>query len=67
VAGALLVIGTIGTGDLAGGMVAALRAYPVAYVAWLVLAAIAFGYQLLEARARGTDMRRRPDAAEGSG
>jgi hypothetical protein len=66
VAGALLAIGTIGTADLAGGMVAALRSYPVAYVAWLVLAAIAFGYQLLEARARGTDMRRRPDTAEGS-
>lgn len=66
VAGALLLVGTISTADLAGGVIAALRSFPVAYVVWLVLAVIAFGYQLLEARARGADMRRRLDAVDRS-
>ena len=50
VAGALLVLGRLGVGDLSGGAVAALRDQPLAIVGWLVLAAAALVVQLQEAR-----------------
>jgi len=61
VAGALLVLGRISLDDLDGGPVAAMRGYPIAAVAWLGLASIAVGWQVLEARARSTDLRGRLD------
>jgi hypothetical protein len=66
VAGAIMVLGRIGPADLEHGPVGALAGQPVALTAWLVLAAVALGYQLLEARARSTDLRarlNRPTAA----
>jgi hypothetical protein len=59
IAGVLLVLGRIETGGLANGAVAALWAFPVALAAWAIVAAIGLGYQLLEARARSTDLRER--------
>ncbi|HYO41954.1 MAG TPA: hypothetical protein VES19_02040 [Candidatus Limnocylindrales bacterium] len=61
VAGALLMLGRLGLADLEGGPIAAMRGYPVAAIAWLGLAALALGYQLLEARARSADLRGRLD------
>lgn len=60
-AGALLMLGRLGLGDLDGGPIAAMRGYPIAAIAWLALAAVALGYQLLDARARSTDLRGRLD------
>jgi hypothetical protein len=61
VAGALLVLGRITLDDLDGGPVAAMRGYPIAAIAWLGLAAVALGWQVLEARARSTDLGGRLD------
>jgi hypothetical protein len=56
VTGALVVLGRVEVGALDGGVVAAMRSYPLAFLAWLGLAVVALGYQLLEARARSTDL-----------
>lgn len=57
VTGALVVLGRVELGSLDGGVVAAMRSYPLAFLAWLGLSGLALGYQLLEARARSTDLR----------
>ena len=56
VTGALVVLGRVELGTLDGGVVAAMRSYPLAFLAWLGLAVVALGYQLLEARGRSTDL-----------
>jgi hypothetical protein len=61
VAGVLLVLGLIGKGDMEHGAIGALSDFPLAVAAWLLFAAVALGYQLLEARARSTDLRGRLD------
>jgi hypothetical protein len=57
IAGVLMVLGRVELGGLANGAVAALWGFPLAVAAWLIVAAVALGYQLLEARARSTDLR----------
>jgi hypothetical protein len=61
VAGAMLMLGRLGLADLDGGPIAAMRGYPISAFAWLALAAIATGYQLLDARTRSTDLGGRLD------
>jgi hypothetical protein len=61
IAGALLMLGRLELADLEGGPIAAMRGYPVATVAWLGLAALALGYQLLDARTRSGDLQGRLD------
>lgn len=57
VTGALVVLGRVELGALDGGVVAAMRSYPLAFLAWLGLAVVALGYQLFEARGRSGDLR----------
>ena len=59
IAGVLMVLGRIETGALLHGAITALWPFPLAVAAWLIVAAIALGFQLLEARARSTDLRAR--------
>ena len=59
VAGALLMFGQIKLDSLADGAVGALHQAPIAYVFWLGIAVVAFGFQLLEARTRSADLRAR--------
>jgi hypothetical protein len=61
VAGALVMLGRIGLADLESGAVAALYGYPLAIGAWLVLAIVALGSQLLDARDRSVALLVRPD------
>jgi hypothetical protein len=61
VTGALLVLGRLAPADLDGGAVGAMRGYPLAFIAWLGLGVVALGYQLIEARASGSDLRARLD------
>jgi hypothetical protein len=56
VAGAYVLLGQVTREELAAGAVAALRDQPLGFIAWLALGAIALGFQLLEARARGVEL-----------
>jgi hypothetical protein len=62
VAGVMMVLGRIETGGLTHGAIAAIWGFPLAVVAWLIVAAIALGFQLVEARGRSMDLRARLDA-----
>jgi hypothetical protein len=65
VAGVMMVLGRIETGGLTHGAIAAIWGFPLAVVAWLIVAAIALGFQLVEARGRSMDLRARLDAPAG--
>ena len=59
IAGVMLVLGRIETGDLVHGAIAALWGFPLAVAAWLIVAAIALAFQLQAARAGSMDLRAR--------
>lgn len=56
ITGVLMVLGRIEHGGLANGAIAALWPHPLGLAAFAIFAAIALGFQVLEARARSADL-----------